>query len=258
VRFVGDPETRIKEDVLRLLRFFRFHAHYGKGEPDPAALAACRKLAQFLPTLSGERVAGELLRLLGAPDPASALDLMQKNGVLKHVLPEAGPIRKLAALAALEAGLGGNDPLLRLAAVLRPEGAAAQTVAERLRLSKAERERLAALVAPETPVTVTEDSKIHRRELYRLGSARYRDLALLVWAAGPEAGEAPFRAMLASLREWKPKELPIKGRDVLALGVENGPRIGHFLHSVEEWWVGNDFAPDRTACLEKLRKLAAH
>ena len=258
VRFVGDPETRIKEDVLRLLRFFRFHAHYGKGDPDQAALSACRKLAHFLPTLSGERVAGEILRLLGAIDPASVFELMQKDGVLAHVLPEAEHIHKLAVLAAIENELGENDPLLRLASVLRPDIGIAQAVAERLRLSRAERERLAALVAPEIPVTVTEDGKIHRRELYRLGAARYRDLALLAWSDSPAANDSRFQAMLESIQEWKPKELPIKGRDVLALGIENGPKVGDFLRRVEDWWIGSDFAANREACLERLRKLAAH
>lgn len=258
VRFVGDPETRIKEDVLRLLRFFRFHAHYGKGAPDPAALAACRKLAEFLPTLSGERVAGEILRLLSAVDPAPVVDLMQKDGVLAHVLPEAEHIRKLVTLAAIENELGENDPLLRLASMLRRDIEVAQAIAERLQLSRAERERLAALVAPEIPVTVTGDEKIHRRELYRLGAAHYRDLALLAWADSPAANNSRFQAMLASIQEWKPKEFPIKGRDVLALGIENGPKVGDFLRRVEDWWIGSDFRPDREACLEKLRKLAAH
>ena len=161
-------------------------------------------------------------------------------------------------LAAIENELGENDPLLRLASMLRPDIGVAEAVAERFRLSREERERLAALVAPKIPVTVTGDATIHRRELYRLGSARYRDLAFLAWADSPAANDSRFQAMLTSMQEWKPKELPIKGRDVLALGIENGPKIGGFLRRIEEWWIDNDFAPDRAACLEKLRKLAAH
>jgi len=258
VRFVGDPETRIKEDVLRLLRFFRFYAHYGKGKPDSAALGACRKLAPLLPTLSGERVAGEILRLLAAPDPALVVDLMQKDDVLVHVLPEAEHIHKLATLAAIETELDENDPLRRLASLLRPDASVADVVAERLRLSRAERERLASLLAPQVPITVTSDEKIHRRELYRLGAAHYCDLALLAWADSPAANDSRFQAMLESIQDWKPKEFPVKGRDVLALGIENGPKVGDFLRRVEDWWIGSDFRPDREACLEKLRKLAAH
>jgi poly(A) polymerase len=259
VRFVGDPETRIKEDVLRLLRFFRFYAHYGTGAPDAAGLAACRKLAHLLPSLSGERVAGELLRLLTAPDPAPVLLLMAGEGVLAHVLPEATRIPRLAALAEIESKLGEADALRRLAASLEPKLAAAEDVADRLRLSNAESERLVALAAPEFPVTVTSDSKIQRRELYRLGAARYRDLALLAWAeaAGQRSDDA-FRAMIAAAEGWKKIALPVKGRDVLALGVENGPEVGRLLKEIETWWIENDFTPDRAECLKKLKLRVVH
>jgi poly(A) polymerase len=259
VRFVGDPETRIKEDVLRLLRFFRFYAHYGTGAPDAAGLAACRKLAHLLPSLSGERVAGELLRLLTAPDPAPVLLLMAGEGVLAHVLPEATRIPRLAALAEIESKLGEADALRRLAASLEPKLAAAEDVADRLRLSNAESERLVALAAPEFPVTVTSDSKIQRRELYRLGAARYRDLALLAWAeaAGQRSDDA-FRAMIAAAEGWKKIALPVKGRDVLALGVENGPEVGRLLKEIETWWIENDFMPDRAECLKKLKLRVVH
>lgn len=261
VRFVGDAEARIREDVLRLLRFFRFHAHYGKGEPEASGLAACRKLAHLLPTLSGERVAGELLRLLAAPDPATVLTLMEREGVLAHFLPEAKRIARLALLVSIERECGETDALRRLAAALASDAKAAAAVARRLRLSNAESERLAGLAAPELPVTVTADAKVQRRELYRLGAARYRDLALLAWAEAAEKGaadEAAFRALLAAAEGWQALALPIKGRDVLALGVENGPEVGRLLHRIENWWIENDFRPGREECLTKLRMLRAH
>ena len=121
VRFVGDPATRIREDVLRILRFYRFQAHYGRGEADPPARADCRALAPLLPSLSGERVAAELLKLLAAPDPMPTLRLMAADGVLAMLLPEARRLARLAALIPLE-GIG--DPLRRLAALL-DDGAAA-------------------------------------------------------------------------------------------------------------------------------------
>jgi len=261
VRFVGDAETRITEDVLRLLRFFRFYAHYGRGAPDAAGLAACRKLAHLLPTLSGERVAAELLRLLAAEDPASVMRLMAGEGVLEHFLPEAKHLDRLAALTGIERKFGGADALRRLAAALESSAQVAADVAERLRLSNAESERLVALVAPEGPVTVTADAKVNRREIYRLGDARYRDLVLLAWAQAGTSGatnETAFRAMLASAEAWKPIQLPVKGRDVLALGVENGPAVGRLLRDVEEWWIENDFRPGREECLAKLKTKAMH
>ena len=261
VRFVGDAETRITEDVLRLLRFFRFYAHYGKGAPDAAGLAACRKLAHLLPTLSGERVAAELLRLLAAEDPGSVMRLMADEGVLEHFLPEARHLGRLAMLTEIERKFAEADALRRLAAALESSAQVAAEVADRLRLSNAESERLGALTAPEAPVTVTTDAKVNRRELYRLGHARYRDLVLLAWAQAEKTrgkDEAAFRAMLAAAEAWKPVQLPVKGRDVLALGVENGPAVGRLLRDVEEWWIENDFRPSRDECLAKLKAKAMH
>jgi poly(A) polymerase len=268
IRFVGDPRARIREDVLRLLRYFRFYAHYGKPPPDGDALAACRELAPLLPTLSGERVAAELLKLLRAPDPAAVLLLMRGESVLAHVLPEAatGPgIATLRALVTLE-GLGpGADALRRLAALIDPaQGeAAARAIAERLRLSGAERERLAGMAAIEPALTREMTTKTSRRLLYRYGMERFRDLALLAWAReivseGPSAGRAAedWREHLGAAADWQPIELPVKGRDLIALGVSAGPAMGQLLAALEEWWIAEDFAPDRAACLAKAEAMA--
>ncbi|MDX1426079.1 MAG: CCA tRNA nucleotidyltransferase, partial [Kiloniellales bacterium] len=133
VRFVGEPRARIREDYLRLLRFFRFHAHYGRGAPDPEGLAAAGELAPEATHLSGERVRAELLRLLAAPDPAPVVAVMAAAGVLRAFLPEAGPgpdgAAALAALGELPGATAEPDPLLRLAALLPPDPAAAGAVA---------------------------------------------------------------------------------------------------------------------------------
>ncbi len=259
VRFVGDAETRITEDVLRLLRFFRFHAHYGKGETDGQAVAACRKLAHLLPTLSGERVGAEILRLLAADDPVPALALMRAEGVLAQVLPEAQNLARLAGLVAIERGYRETDALRRLAAMLTVAVAGAEAVAKRLRFSNAEAERLVALAAPASPVTATQEAKIRRRELYRLGAARYRDLTLIAWAqATGHTEDSVYGSMVAAAESWQTIVLPIKGRDVLALGVENGPEVGRLLKAIEAWWIESDFRPGREDCLAKLKSLTLH
>jgi poly(A) polymerase len=269
VRFVGKSEERIREDVLRLLRFFRFYAHYGRPPPDKAALAACRKLAHLLPTLSGERVAGETLKLMAAPDPAPVLSLMGNEGVLANVLPEASNVPRLEGLVALERelgepGIGPARALRRLAAALDVSAAEAEEVAGRLRLSTAQKERLAALAAPSHRVTVTDDGRTRRRELYELGPDLYRDLAMLQWAARrgeveamPREEAAAYRALLAAAEAWKPVALPVKGRDALAIGVPAGPEVGRLLAEVEKWWIERDFRPTRDECLSKLKELAA-
>src|SRR5262245_47817325 len=192
VRFVGDAESRIREDVLRLLRFFRFHAHYGKPPPDAAALAACRELAPLLPTLSGERICGETLKLLSAPQPADAIALMQEDGVLAHFLPEATQAGRLRALVAIE-GVSPRDlvpradPIRRLAALLDGSEASALAVAMRVRFSNVERDRLIGLAGDLEPSPAL-DAPARRRLIYRLGPARYRDRVLIAWAAAVDGG----------------------------------------------------------------------
>src|SRR6266404_7706348 len=176
VRFVGEAEARIREDVLRLLRFYRFYAHYGRGRADGVAREACRKLAHLLPGLSGERVAAELLKLLSAPDPLPTIDLMIEDGVLAVLLPEARRRDRLAGLLRLEPE---GDRLRRLAALLVSEPGAVDAVAARLRLPNAARDRLALLAAPPWPVELGGDEQVQRRALHHLGLDAYRDLVLL-------------------------------------------------------------------------------
>jgi poly(A) polymerase len=249
VRFVGDPETRIREDVLRILRFYRFFAHYGQGAADAPGRAACRALASLLPTLSGERVAAETLKLLAAPDPLPALQLMAEDGVLAVLYPEARRLDRLAALLPLEPVPG---PLRRLGALLAGDPAA---LAERLRLSNEERDRLAALASPPWPVDLTAGATAQRRALHHLGAPLYRDLVLLRAAERGEGGLAP--PLLARADAWQPRRFPLKGRDVTARGVPAGPRVGRLLQELEAWWEAGDFRADRAACLAELgRRLA--
>ena len=246
VRFVGDAPTRIREDVLRLLRFYRFHAHYGRGEADAAARVACRTLAHLLPTLSAERVAAELLKLLAAPDPVPALRLMAEDGVLAEFLPEARRLDRLEALVPLEPA---PDPLRRLGALIDGN---AEEVAERLRLSNEQRERLAAFAAFPWPIDLAGDERTQRRALHHLGAALYRDLVLLAAAASGEA--ARVSALLALAEAWRPARFPLKGADLATLGFAPGPEMGRVLGEVETWWEEGDFRADRAACLAEAKR----
>jgi poly(A) polymerase len=254
VRFVGDAEARIREDVLRLLRFFRFHAWYGRGEPDKTAIEACSRLAPLLPTLSGERIAAEILRLLMAPDPATAMALMRDRGVLENILPELTEIERLRLLVLIEDETGNRDAIRRLAALLPRETAAALVVAQRLRLSNADRERLAALASPANAVTLPLDEHARRKALHRLGAGLFRDLVLLDWAE-TAGGAKSHRELLAAADAWVPVALPVKGQDLLDLGVSPGPEVGRLLAEIERWWEEGDYRATREDCLSKLKAL---
>jgi poly(A) polymerase len=260
VRFVGAAQERIREDVLRLLRFFRFHAHYGRGVPDAEALAACRALAPELAALSAERVWSELRRTLLAPDPAAALALMRDNAVLDHVLPEATRLDRLAAVVRDEAACARDgDPIRRLAAAIATNAAGATALAQRLRLSNAERDRLVALVAPVMRLTPSLDGHERRVALYRLGAEAFADLALLGWAEqatrGVTVDDSAWRALIADAAAWTPIALPVAGRDAVALGIPRGPEIGWLMAQLEAWWIDGDFRADREACLRQLKSL---
>ncbi len=260
VRFVGDARERIEEDHLRLLRFFRFHAHYGRGAFDPDGLKAAVELAPRLKDLSGERVRDELLKLLRAPNPVPALEVMLHRRLLEPVLPEAGRLETLARLIPIEPDPERPDELRRLAAVLETDGAGAERVGRRLRLPKSGWTRLRGLM--EKPPELTWDSEpvTLRRCIYRLGAERAHDLLLLDFAhrepGKAQAQHARLKDALALLHGWHAPSFPLRGRDAQALGVPKGPEVGRLLEAVEDWWIAEDFAPDRAACLERLGELA--
>ncbi|MFP6757735.1 MAG: CCA tRNA nucleotidyltransferase [Alphaproteobacteria bacterium] len=252
VRFVGDAKKRIEEDVLRLLRFFRFTAWVGHPPHDVEAVAACREFAPKLVTLSGERVRNELLKLLAAPDPLPALALMDELDVTRHVIanPRDDRLRRLAAMIALEAETG--DPIPRLAAIVADDVAA---LIERLRLSNAEAARLEALVAPDHTLGPDIDRQALRRVLYRIGPETANDLLLL--AAADQGAGTWLESSLETVASWQSVKLPIKGRDVLARGIPAGQRVGELLTRVEQWWEDGDYQPDRDEALAYLDEIIA-
>jgi poly(A) polymerase len=250
VRFVGDPAARIAEDVLRLLRYYRFEARFGSGCGDAAARAACRAAAHLLPSLSAERVAQELLRLFAAANPVPALRMMEEDGVLAVALPEARRLDRLEHLLAL---VPEPDALLRLAALVEADPAGMTALAERLRLSNAARGRLVGLASP-WPLDPHGDRRGWRQALYRLGAARTCDLARLLAAEGRMSRER-LAELAEFARDWTPPAFPLSGRDVVALGTPPGPRVGRLLGMVRCWWKEGDFTADRDRCLARLEAL---
>ncbi len=255
VRFVGDPRQRLTEDVLRLLRFFRFHAHYGKPPPDGEALAACRDMAHLLPQLSAERVRVELLKMMSAPDPAPVIRLMRDEGVLDHFLAQATAIDRLDRMVAIEAGLGLCDPLRRLAALLPVDADTARHLAQGLRLSNSERDRLVAMAASEIALSPALDDSARRRALYAVGAAAWPDLVLSAWAAGHDKPDnKDWQTLFNETQDWKRPEFPLTGRDAKKLGVEQGAAVGELLRAAEAWWIEGDFRADRQECLAWLAR----
>ena len=251
VRFVGDPRQRITEDYLRLLRFFRFHADYAAGTFDEAAVAAAKELAPNLKSLSGERLRQETLRLLTARRGVEVWGEMLSGGIVQHYLPWATSLDRLRAVAELEQRHGLTpDPIRRLAA-LTMTGCGGE-VTETLKLSRAEGDRIIALDAPRDPFDGSSLHAVHR-QIYAWGNDGARDRLLLDWAEHVDA--ASSATALAEIERWPRPRFPLKGADIVKLGVAEGPRIGEILAKIEGWWIERDFTPDRAACLVFARNL---
>jgi poly(A) polymerase len=260
VRFIGDATQRIREDYLRILRFFRLTADFAEGPADAESLAACVRERAGLAILSAERVRVELLRLLNAPRGPEIAALMQDYGLLPAVLGAAPRPTLLVRLAAIEAALSlAPDAVLRLAALAVEVEEDAERLRDRLRLSNDQAARLTHAVrwrgADVGPASPEAAARVY---LYRHGPGAYRERVLIDWtrsAAPPESQD--WRRRFGLPERWQVPRFPIKGADVLAVGVEAGPRVGEILRAAERWWVEGGFAADETALRAKLAELAA-
>jgi poly(A) polymerase len=241
VRFIGDPLQRIAEDHLRILRFFRFHARFGAGAPEAAAYDACAARANDLMALSRERIADELLKLLGSADPAPAMGYMLARDVLKPVLPEIDEtgLERLRTLVAAEqvAQLPGNR-VRRLAALLPQDPAIAEDIAARLKLSNAARKRVA--------LAVSARKEAPEELAFRIGVDSAVDRLLLSGATEPAA----------RIAHWTPPRLPISGGALVTRGIDAGPLVARALKMVEDRWVAENF-PDRARAEQIADQVAA-
>ena len=227
VRFIGEPLQRIAEDHLRILRFFRFHARFGAGEPDAAGLDACIRRANDLMALSRERIADELLKLLAVGDPSPTVGIVLRHGILKPVLPEIvlERVGNLEALIAAEGEAGIDpDPLRRLAALLPREPQIAEDIAVRLKLSNKARKRVVCAAGSELLSSPQALS-------YRVGTDCALDRLLL-------AGKSAEAALIS---EWKAPRLPIGGGVLISRGLPEGPIVARTLRAIEDEWVEANF-----------------
>ncbi len=243
VIFIGDGDQRLKEDYLRILRFFRFNAWYGAGI-EAKGLAACERQRDGLAKIARERIWKELKKLLAAPDPTGAITAMGQSGVLDMVLPDHSGADGLHNLRVTEQLVQvGADPMLRLMALIPRIAPAVQHTSEALRLSKEETNRLSTWAADNLPEIVGMRGQELRAILYWHGRQAVVDRAML--------SAADVRDILAAARIWRSPEFPIRGEDALAAGYE-GIDIGLALSRVDRAWVESDFMLERDALLELL------
>jgi len=246
VRFIGSASDRIQEDYLRILRLFRFHAHYGEGAMEPDALVACAGLTGGLEALSRERIGSEIMKMLSAPSLSISLDMMEQTGVLDKVLPTARMGTPMPKMEAIERRFGASpEPIRRLALVTR--GGDPRDTGRALRLSNENMADLRARRAPSTLLETTEDA---RRLGYERGELAGRDTLFIQHA---EDGTLPDVKMLKALIEGAAQKLPVSSKDLMAVGIGAGPKLGEVLKKVEELWVDSDFVMDKASLIDQAR-----
>lgn len=252
LRFVGDAEQRCKEDYLRILRFFRFFAYYGRPPLDEAALLACKAQANGIEGLSGERIQTEMFKLLAAPAPVFSLELMLQNNVIGFVIPDIQKdgIAALEKLVALKDS-GKNNHLLRLAALIGYNLSVAENVAKRWKLSNADKARLLFLCDAKHNIPKNCEEKSARKLLREWGYELFIDVCHLAFARGLENSE--YTKLLA-LKNWKIPAFPLTGKDLKSIGIEEGKAMGAALKKAENWWEENDYKPSKNTLLEYISK----
>jgi poly(A) polymerase len=246
VRFIGNAAMRIAEDYLRILRFFRFHAAYGEGPPDAAGLSAAIAAREGLERLSRERVRMELMKLIPAPRSVATLSVMAEAGILGQVLGSVPLLPGFAAMVAAEDALGlARDPVRELGALAVQIVEDAERLWQRLRLSNAEYEQLAAMGDAWWRIAPAMSAQAAHALIYRLGPARFTDRVLLAWArSGTAATDTAWRELATWPARWTARRFPLKAADLIRRGLEKGPDLGRALRAAEQAWIDADFPKD--------------
>jgi len=249
VRFIGDAVTRIEEDYLRILRFFRFHAAYGEGEPDKPALAACIAGREGLESLSRERVQAELFKLLVAKRSVPTIDVMADAGLLVQILGGVAQPRSFDKLTQIEMTMKiAPDAIRRLGALSLFVSEDAQRLFDRLRLSNGEARRLLSMSEGWWRISAEMTQAASRGLLYRIGPDNFLDRVLLSWSRSGEAAEdSHWRALAELPQRWIAPSFPISASDLMARGVAKGPGLGAAMRAAEAAWVAADFPDDAVA-----------
>lgn len=256
IRFIGDATKRIEEDALRILRFYRFMAHFGIAsiEGEDQGLEATVQQAKRLTFLSAERIRDELKKLLLGQHCAQVLALMMENGVWRYILPNF-EIEPLARLVAVEEGLGERDVFLRLLRIMPKKMTALREAAKTIRLSNAEGAHLLSLIHADPRVKPTMDDKTFGETTYRFGVDGVKNYAIL---NASEGDVEPLRELLEKIDNHIPPIFPIKGEDLMELGIKAGPEMGELLCVLEERWIESDFLISHDDLLEMVKTPRLH
>jgi len=258
IRFVGNAETRIEEDYLRILRFFRFNAWYAEDRAmDAVGLTACRELKAELKSLSSERVWSEIKKLLSAPTPFRTVNVMSVNGVLETLLPEASNSEGLQLLCELEKNKSlSPDPYLRLMAMSARDELAMARLCKRLKMSNKEKARLKHWAGDQTNLQPGLPDKETKIAIYTAGQQVAMDRAVLRSAGASDPIEAAaWWALHNTARDWQWPEFPVTGKDLIAVGIPHGEKLGKSLTALKALWIRSGFKVEKSQLMVAAKML---
>jgi poly(A) polymerase len=261
VRFIGNPEARIKEDFLRILRFFRFYSLYGSGKPDGKAIRSCKKMSKFLTKLSSERVWGEMKKILVSRRAFDVISLMHKSRILAHLSIKSASIAHMKKILLLEEELQKADPIRRLASLFcrnKNLHTDISNVSKRMKLSGIENRRLFFLLQHLRDISRKRNIESWRRNGHGLEASFFEDILFLYSSFRQEniSRKKIFcEKMLKQYKLWQSKKFPISGNDIISLGVSEGKRVGQILNSLKLWWIDGNFQATKTSCLQRAKKM---
>ncbi len=262
IRFVGDPDKRVQEDYLRILRYFRFEALYGTHAIDKASLDACVKYQHNIDTLSGERIGAEMIKLLSADDPYFVLIKMRDTGVLKHVIPGVSdeidllPLKHLIIIEKEEGFIvPDKDVAIRLALMIEGGIKQAESLCERWRSSNLFKKMLIELVDPLIDIPASMNEKEQKRLMVQIGRGSFIRQLIYSWARDEDNHSAiRFKKMLAFCNTWKVPEFPLRGKDLLDIGFRENEQLGIVLKKAHEVWQESDYKLTRAKLLTMVKK----
>lgn len=255
VRFIGSASQRIKEDYLRILRFFRFYSRFGVGEPDQKALAACIENREGLKNLSMERIKEELFKMLLTPNAAATIRIMQDNGIMNFVMPEAGAIDNLAFIKKLLDDKDVPDKaLLYLFTLYQPDAPLAENLAVRMKFSKREKQKFIRWAERKVALSELSDEISLQKLMYETDKEFCREKFLLIIAENKEAIPC-FWEKYQTMAAVSEPQFPLRGKDIIEQGVANPQAIGTILRELENQWLASNFTLSKDKLLENARLL---
>ncbi len=259
IRFVGNANKRIREDFLRILRFFRFFSDFGSNTPNREAIDACTELSSNLSSLSGERIRQELIKWLGTESPVASLRHATNCGVIANTLnfvPISSTFSEMENLVSIENKNGIPDPVRRLA-LFTLHSTETEKILRRLRFPRKVQRRLSDLLTLRTEIVPEAGQPLIRQTIYSQGTERTLDIALINWAQTNDQNDVDWQNFLQFIMQWKPPEFPVVGQDIIKLGIPEGEQLGQILEELEKWWVQENFAHKRSTLLTKALNIIA-